>query len=115
MRQWWNRVRTAYYAYHTRAKGPYPLVMISVVVAALVSSLCVSYFLVERVRVWLEMSPQASWYAVLALAVWSIVFTGFLYCMAWVTSALLASLGIFTRNEARNFAIYGEYPERWLR
>ena len=115
MREWWKRVKAAHFAYQTRAKGPYPFVMISICLAALASALVVSYMFVERLRAPLNLDPHSPLYAVLAWVVFGVAITFFMYGIAWTMASLLAAIGTFTREEARNFVVYGEYPERWLR
>ena len=123
MRQWWERVLRAYYAYHTRPRWPYPLVMIGIGLTALALALAASYVVSEYAAASLGVDlstptkEQANGGLYAAIVVAS-VFTSFavaIYLVAWLMGRLLVMLKRFTAEEARAFALYGEYPDRWLR
>jgi hypothetical protein len=123
LRQWWKRVLSAYYAYHSRPRWPYPLVMIGIGLAALVVALAISYVVSESAAAWLGVSLTAptkeqangGWYAAIVIGSMCISFAIAIYLVAWLMGRLFVALKRFTPEEARAFVLYGEYPDRWLR
>ena len=95
---------SAYHAFHTRPRWPYPLVIIGIGLAALVVALTVSYVVSESAAAWLGVSLSAptkeqangGLYAAVVVASVCISFAINMYLAAWLTGRLLVALKRFT-------------------
>jgi tetratricopeptide (TPR) repeat protein len=118
MRAYFSRCIDAYAEYQTRVRWPYPFVLMLIGIFAIGLAAFVSIVIGEWVAPWFGLEPlfplrpQGGWFAAIALL---LALCPSLYATYFAFSRLYKALGVMTASEARSFALYGEFPEKWLR
>lgn len=117
-----DRCSQAYHDYQSRARTRYVPIFYSVVVFGSALGMLLLWFPLKwigvRLGVWetssLTTSPNEVWFmGALFLLLFPSMAIGF-YSAAFAFGRVLRFLKVLSAQEASEFALYGQFPERWL-